>query len=372
MHKGQQVKNLLKMTKGKNKSISFYLTIIKYLDQGMSLHQIAAKIDMSKQNLNYYNKWLKMLNIAEYAGYGTWRVNHSNIPKLKEFLSKKLPHKVKQVKNSDPLYRKIKGGLKENDIRSHAIQCVLKVRKIRNWNKDKRRSYLKKIDVNFVPIQQGERFFIESFRVWLTNISIVIWVPYSFFAEGADTGYSYGVYEFLRIAKRVERLMKVDFRISGKHVFRVTRQHHALIKNSLAKQYNKEKKKLYVFDERGLWLTIDYSNQIDEVEVLSNRGKNGIESRENCTHIQKVFNEFKSTGLTPEKIMHMIKEQSDSISGLIKNHEIFGENMKSHIGAIRTLSQETKSLGLAVEKNARLHEKYFMLLENLLRDLTRS
>lgn len=340
------------MTKGKKHKKVVYLRVVDELRKG-SASRAAGVLDFSKQQISPLIKTLKILGIVERIGYGVWRVHDHHLGRLDSFLAEKSP---KQVSNLESLWSQKKGGLSDkklftsfhsservksslgpDTVRTHALQFVLKVKGIRNW--ERRKEYLDSKGFDYVNIKQGQRFFVEGCRVWLTNKSIVIWLPNSFFVSNADTGYNYGVYEFLRIVSKLESLLNATFRLGGQYRFRVARQHHALIKNTLAKQYNKEKKKLFVFDEKGLWLVVDDSEGLGELETIHNRP----DARSDNRKVQDFFNGIKDTGLTPEMVLQMIARVTD-------NQQVHAQNMLSHVDAIKELGAGVKELTGVVKK----------------------
>ena len=83
----------------------------------------------------------------------------------------------------------------------------------------------------------------------------------AYWVDMAKTGYNYAISDLFNVLGELEVVLNTDFRISGKYKFKVSRQHHAMVRNSLARQYNRDDKKLEVYDSKGeLWLVIDKSN----------------------------------------------------------------------------------------------------------------
>lgn len=331
------------MAKGKN----FYLDILNGLKDAPA-NEVADSLGLSKQSLNYHLKKLKLLDIVENIGYGTWHVKEENLDRLE-----KLTKKVKKTsKNSEERHKRVspnkgdvpaesyfvdftdgvKAKLEPDTVRSHAYHFVLQIRKnIRNWCKEKRREYLDKKKVHYEKIRQGEQLLVKGCTVWLTNKSVNVWLPHSFYVEEADDGYALAVQEFLKVVKGVESLLRLDFRINGRHKWRVASEHHALIMNALAKEYNDKKEKLFVDDaEDGVWAWIDDSEGLNEFET----GLPGERGRSANRKVKYWFNGLKRLDeeVGPQDILDMIGELS--------NLQMFqAENIASHVPVFRSMKE---------------------------------
>lgn len=311
--------------------------------QNFKASAVAEKLGMSKSTLSYHVKKLQVLGIVEKKGKGVWQVLVKDKKEIRARLEKTYRTKY-------PLRSSRKGGLsvrtivKSSDsIRTHALQFVVKLpSSIKGWNSERRRERLDSRAISYRVIQQGEAIDdLLSARVWLTSKSLVVWLPQSFFVVDAGVGYGLGVYELLKVIKRLESLLGVSFRIGGRFVFRPARQHHALIKNALAKQYNKEKEKLYVYDQRGLWLLVDDSEGLSELEEVGNRGERGGDSHENVKRVQAFFNGVKATGLTPEGILAMIHANQSQL-------QYYAQNVEAHVDAVKEIRDAVRELRDAV------------------------
>ena len=62
-------------------SVNFYYTVLELIKQGKNLLQVASKLNISKQNLNYYIKPLKIEGIIKRIGKGVWEVNEEKLKK---------------------------------------------------------------------------------------------------------------------------------------------------------------------------------------------------------------------------------------------------------------------------------------------------
>ncbi len=127
-------------------------------------------------------------------------------------------------------------------VRGHAFQFTLSIDpNMRNWNK--RAEIMQKLEIEFKPLNifgGGQSLVFKGRKVWLTNKSIVIFEKSSYMAETSKEAREYAIYDMISLVEALERHLKADFGATrGKLRFKVSRQHYALIKNALAKQYDK-------------------------------------------------------------------------------------------------------------------------------------
>lgn len=166
--------------------------------------------------------------------------------------------------------------------------------------------------------------------------------PESYIAETPTLARKDAVAKFLRVVRGLERLMRANFSQFGKYKFRVSRQHYALIKNSLARQYldnEYNKKKLHIYSGRGLWLLIDNSYNLEELEAVH---KNT--AVKDSTKVQNFFNGLDMVeGYTPQFVMKAIMKNAEHL-------EFHAENMRSHVKAVQQLGEAVRLLTEKVEK----------------------
>jgi len=314
----------------------FYFTIIKSIKEGLNLTSISNRMNISKQNLSYHLKPLIIDGIIKKVGYGCWEVNEGKLIGFFHRLHRK------QVKKSTKVtinYPNSFTSFKPDNVRGHAFLFTLKIPKLPNWNK--REEYLNKNNIDFKRIRSwGHRIIIDNFKIWLTPVSIVVYFPNfkSFMGETAKDTKNYAIYEFKRIISKIETLLRVSFRINNNYKFKVSRQHYALIKNSLAKQYDKEGNKMYCYTEQGLWFIIDNSYNLHEAETV--HPKTGLTDNEK---VQNWFNGLKETPITPKQILQMQYNQT-------KLSEYYAENIKTHTNSIIKLENSISIMNGLLKK----------------------
>ena len=320
------------------KKRNFYYSILVLIRNNNSLTYISNELNISKQRLNYYIKPLKIEGIIKKIGKGVWEVNEE---KLKEYSIRNegmIVKKSSAVAEPDKAHSRV---FTMDSVRGHAFQFILKIHKLRNWNR--RREYLDKNNIEYKKVGSnwhGERILIDGHKVWLTPISIVVYFPNfkSFMGKTANDTKNYAIYEFKRVISKVEALLRVSFRISNNYKFKVSRQHYALIKNTLAKQYDKKGNKLFCYTEQGLWFIIDNSYNLHEAETI--HPKTALTDNEK---VQNWFNGLKENPITPQQILQMQYNQT-------KQQDYYAENIKTHTGSIIKLEKSISIMNGLLKK----------------------
>lgn len=268
---------------------NFYLLVYLGIKRGLRPSQIAMKYKITKQRLNWYIRHLKLNGYIEKVSYGAWKITKKEV--------KVEPRDTKLVlTRTFTSFKQKKSKFLSDSVRGHAFSFVLKLPRMRNWNN--RVKWLEREKVPFSPIGfggSGQSIEFKYHKVWLCNHSIVVYFPKwkQYFTDTARESKNYAVYDFLEIIKSLERFLGCSFRINKKYKFKVAKRHYALIKNSLANQYNREGKKLFVYDEGDLWLWIDDSDTLKEIET---------KRESDSEKVQNFFNSVKKYGLTLEDI----------------------------------------------------------------------
>jgi len=356
-------------------SPDFYFSIISLIRIGKKPTDICRDLRISKQNLSYYLKPLKIDGILLKKGYGVWAINEE---KYQEFLKSKEVKKSSAV--ASPQLQKV---FTSKPIRGHGFQFTLKIPKLDNWGK--REEFLRKNNIGFKPIGsnwKGQRILVRGHKVWLTPVSIVIYAPKaeSWFAVTAEHSKNHAIYDFLQLVRSVENLLKVSFENKKKYLFKVTRQHYGIVRNALAIQYDKEHKKLFISNPRGQWFVIDNSYNLHEAETLSpetavkdmdnvakplfdDLDKLQVPHKEffgepaNATEIlndAKDYFDTTSETLTLSKVLDTITSQSNRnaeemheirnvIKELAEADKHLAVNWNAHIPAIQSLNESAKS-----------------------------
>lgn len=309
------------------------LFIFQKLCRGINPAKISKEFNINKKTVQYHLSSLKERGLIKKIGYGTYEV-------LKNYEPKK-SQKTTRVTHDNP---QIKPDLfKADSVRAHAFQFTLSINPgLRNW--DKREEILEKLGIKFKKLNVfggAQSLIFKGRKIWLTRKSIIVFEKSSYMAETSQEAKKFAIYDFISLIESLERYLKADFGATKqeKLKFKVSRQHYALIKNALAKQYDKENKKLEVANEKGMWFIIDNSFNLNEAETIHPE----TADKDNAK-VQNFFNGIKKfDGFTPEMLV-------DSIGKVTQNQMMFAENMKSHINAIQELARGVHALTEKVEQ----------------------
>lgn len=256
------------------------LFVFQCLQRGLRPSEICKQFSINKKSLQHHLSSLKRAKLIKKVGYGVWEI-------LQDFSQKEVSQSPQVGRHQ---LKKMSDFLKPDSVRGHAFVFRYEVPQgLRNWAR--RGELLEKAGIKFNPLNifgGGQQLIFEGRKVWLTDKSIVIYEQESFMAEKAKEAQSKAISHFLEILEGLGRYLQADFKLHRAR-FKVSRQHYALIKNALAKQYDREGKKLEcVFPGEGLWFLIDNSFNLHEAETVGN--KTPIKDNE---RVQDHFNKIK-------------------------------------------------------------------------------
>lgn len=332
-----------KEVKKTHPSKNFYLYVIWELNNNKSLSDIARKLSISKQQLNYKIYPLKVYKVIEKISYGVWKVNLNNLDKIRS----KKKHTL-TPSNTPP----------KTTIRGHAFVFIVRVPKIKGWNM--RTNYLRRKNIKFTEKFNGRvetKFKLDkdNFKVWLCNKSIVIYFPKGkgYYDKMAEETELKALHDVKRLIITIQNTLKINLMINNQWQIKPSRKHFSLIKNALAKKYNYNKEKLFVSDNCGLWLLIDNSFNLNELEII--RGDHKRDSKDITDNsIVPFFNDLKNNPELPvlSEMYNLIDEIADNQKMINDNQMIFAENMGSHIKAIQDLGKGVKQLEKTINRLA--------------------
>lgn len=328
---------MVKRSSKSTRSENLKLFILSKLQDGLSPSKIAKLGGIKLNALSYHLSSLKAEGLIKHSGYGTWDV--CDLGGQKEV--------QKSTVVANPQRHNFEHLLPDK-VRGHAFQFKFQLPKgLRNW--DKREEIMQNMGIQFRSLliggqKRGQKLVFDGKKVWLTDKSIIIYEKASFIADLASESQSRAISHFLGVLKRLERHLQANLEIH-KSRFKVSRQHYALIKNALAKQYDQEGKKLECYTGDGLWLLIDNSLQLHETETV--HPKTAVEDNKK---VQDFFNGIKALeGFTPQFVVNTLSMQAQNI-------DQYAIHLKSHVESVQ-------KLGAGVDKNNEIMEKILKVLE---------
>jgi len=274
--------------------------IILSISQGKNPSQISKKNNIKKQTLQYYLRQLQKDGIIQKISYGTWKVN-------------------KEVSKSN------KATSIKKQIRGHAFNWKVKFKYQIDWKKR-----LNKFNIKYQLIginNSTPRIILNNKKIWFTKTGLVIYEPKSFFSQSSFTSKGLAVWELDKTIKMLSTMLKIDLE---PYYFTTSREHYGQIKNELARQYNSKGEKLYIRDDKGVWMWIDDSYSLNELETNEPKASRNV---------QTWFNDHKKHNfqVTPTFLL-------ENINQVTENQLMFNQNFESHVQAIKTLSQAVEDL----------------------------
>jgi predicted transcriptional regulator len=239
--------------------------VLSEIQEGKCPAQISKKYNIKKQTLQHYIRYLKKNEMIKQLPTGKWEV-------LKEVsLSTKAHETHKQI-------------------RGHAFNWRIRFKHEIDW---KRRLNENKIPFQNIGIANSTpRIIFKDKKIWFTKTGLVIYEPKSFYSQSSFTSKGLAVFELDRTIKELGRKLSIDI---SSYEFTTSREHYGMIKNELAKQYNDKGEKLYIRDDKGIWLWIDDSHSLSELEAGRPKESRGV---------QNWYNDMKKTNFewTPTTI----------------------------------------------------------------------
>ncbi len=305
---------------------NFYLPILNELKISTNLIKIKEKLNISKQQLNYYLRQLKDSGLVINKSRGLWELTNAS------------KNPTKYGKN-----------LTKDTIRGHAyIINIIPEKLPENWNK--RLELIKKKGINYKLVGAKEttpRIKVLGRKVWLCNKHIRVFNKpgESFYGLNAIESRKQAFWTFYKVLNALEGKLGVSLR---PYNFRWQKEHYAFIKNDLAIDQNHKGIIWRIVDENeDEWLLID-----DSLEMggeLENVGKKALLTN---LDMQKWWNKKKENKfkVDDDYIQKGFSKTNDMIMKNAGHLNFYAENMRSHVEAIRILSQTIKELKGEVRK----------------------
>lgn len=228
-------------------------------------------------------------------------------------------------------------------VRSHAFRFVVSLGSKGDWEK-----ILKNNGFGAVRKAGIGNVWMSScfgFKCWFSDRSLTVYFPKikEYFVDEARFGFNFALADLKSLLEKLEDKLSFSFKIENEYRFKVSGQHHALIHNSLAKMYNRDKEKLNVVDKFGeLWLIIDNSSsegfKLNELETIHK--DTAIEDND---LVRQDFNELRDLKLTRGFL-------ADSLNKLVEDRKFWAEHQRSHVASIQKLGEAVDVLSNKVSE----------------------
>lgn len=314
--------------------------VFQHIRSGGYPAQLWNKGILTRRQVDYALSKLKREGFVVKLGFALWKTTAEKLP---ERTHKKV-RKIHHVASNTPIELT---RAKSDTVRAHGITATVKIPRIDGWSR--REGILEGLGIKFKKIPQGLSIsFMDIKKVWLCNNSIVFYLPYHWLAETAVQAKRQAIYDLITIIKKLEAYLKVGDNGFRKHkgfMIKFSRQHYSLVKNALAMQYDKEKDKLFVYDEKGLWFIIDNSYHLHEAETL--HPKTAVPDN---LKMQNFFNGVKRTGITPEFILESLGKLTESQVKIIDEQRVYREDILEYGKKIATHTKVMESLDRGIKE----------------------
>ncbi len=305
---------------------NFYLSVLNELKLSTNLTNIRKKLNISKQQLNYYLRQLRDSGLVINKSRGLWELTGAS----------KNPTKYGKNLNKDT-------------IRGHGYVINIIPEKLpENW--DKRLEIIKEKKINYKLVgAKGStpRIKVLGRKVWLCNKHIRVFDKpgESHYGLNSIESRKQAFWTFYKVLNALENKLGFSLR---PYDFKWKKEHYAFIKNDLAIDQNHKGIVWRIVDEnRDEWLLID-----DSLEMggeLENVGKKALTTN---LHMQEWWNQKKKNRfkVDDDYIQKGFSQASEMIMKNAQHLNYYAENMRSHVEAIQTLSQTVKELKDEVTK----------------------
>jgi hypothetical protein len=305
----------MKEVKKEPQKENFNLTILNLLSQGINPKDISKQLNISMPNLSYYLRNLKKSGNIKKVAYGTWEVKTMTLNTLTK---------------------------KDKQIRGHAFIWTIKLNKKFDWIKllDSTGPHNYKLVRGLIP-----RIVVNNHKVWLGKSTITIYESKSFYADNSIQSRKFAVITLLEVLEALESLLKINLR---PYIFKPTREHYSMIKNDLARQYNRNNEKMIIHDDlEGDWLWIDDSESLNELET-----KNIVRSKQ----VQDWWNDNKKHDfkVTPSFLLENLNkviEVQNNDRELTKGLPIAIKQLEAQISSHLKLIQEYRHENISWRKS---------------------
>ena len=177
---------------------------------------------------------------------------------------------------------------------------------------------------------------VRGSKVWLNSSSIVVYFPkgLSFFGETAGDTEERAFFEIIDLMDNITSRLNVSLKINKSYHIKIFGKHQSNIGNTLAKVYNREGRTLKVSNKDGLWLLIDDSFNLNELETVGVTGNNDSTTDMDDV-VMPFFNSLKTHPFTSKdfhRFAHLVGDH-------LENEHLYIENIRSHLKAIKDISK---------------------------------
>lgn len=303
--------------------------VLKFLYKKGNPHSISKRLNIARPTVIQHLEELEKMGLVEFEKENGRRKYASPFKisdKGKHLIEKSVGFPAKSSRVVQTKRGTSKQKYSPDDINGHAFVFTLVIPKdLKEWKR--RREILEKRGISYEPLthffnSEGEKLIVNARKIHFTGKSIIIYESAEYISKLSKQSQSKAIYHFEVFLRIFERMLGMNLKHSlgnrQAYKYRVSRQHYALIQNSLAKQYNAEKKKLEVYNGRGQMMYLIDNSPTERLKT----GENHFEavhpktSPEDITPAQTFFKKIVDHPLDPEEIKNNLDETSERIKKL--------------------------------------------------------
>jgi len=289
--------------------------VLEEIKAGLSPAEISRKHSIPKTTISYHVAKLKKMGNIERVGYGTWRY-------------------IRPLKRSPNLTtRQYDKGTKE--VRGHAFIWKIEFNKKPNWEAIVSSYKNKKLTFQYMKHNKILRTIFNNRKIWLGKNGLTIYEPIDFMGYSSFEVKGMAVYEMDLLVKGLLKELGLPFR---PYRFTTSREHYGLIKNELARQYNKNKEKMIIKAQNGsTWLWIDDSKGLGELET---------NNPDTSQQVRGFWNEHRKHNFQvgPDFILNVVDKQNQNIQANADNLNNYAVHLKAHVQSVKDLGAGVKEL----------------------------
>jgi len=216
-----------------------------------------------------------------------------------------------------------------------------------------------------------QQLTFKNYKIQLSDKKIVIYFPKwkSYFVESAKTGENYALYDLQQLLTSLEYFFNASFKRGKEYIIKVGRRHHGLINSELATMFNRQHKKLFVRDDKGvLRLLIDDSlfdgigqnefeavskdHAIADVGIIKEDSK-GVDRNFQTKDHKELIETGMTRGIISSNLNELAKQSlitQNQLNGFIKESGNYAVEISKHRQAIEKMNLMLDELRKEIKK----------------------
>jgi len=196
-------------------------------------------------------------------------------------------------------------------------------------------------DHRYVDIMKKSNIiYIEDHTIRLYRNSIEIYANKSFWGEDENRATYISLEYWTKFFFKLEEYLKIILIKPRRSNIKLVNQHYADVNNEIAESSIEKQQhiRIYSKEDGKLRFLIDNSLNLKEAETV-----HPIDAKEDMTSVKTFLTDLIENPTTFSDLKNIIKANSISINKLSNNMSYFGENMVSHVNAIKGIKKATEN-----------------------------